>query len=286
MRQTEFGWKSPSGVTIYAQSWMPDTKKHKQPLAIMLLIHGLGEHSSRYAHVAEYFTHHGLGILTCDRVGHGRSGGKRGHVKKYHYLFDDIQKLHSEATRRYPKTPVFLYGHSMGGGLVLDYLLQHPQSSFYGVVATSPMLEPAFEPNKAQLTLARFVRPFLGGLAQSNGLNKDFLSSDPSVVEAYINDPLVHSKITPETALGMIDSGQHSLQTVGKLSIPVLLLHGDQDGITSHRATQRFAEQAQGDVTLKIWKGGYHELHNEPDKMDVLDYLVRWVLKRARKNPR
>lgn len=286
MRQVEFGWKNPSGQAIFAQSWMPDTQRQKQPKAILLLIHGLGEHSSRYQHVAEYFTYKGIGILSCDRVGHGRSGGKRGHVKKYQHLFDDIEKLHAEATRRYPKVPVFLYGHSMGGGLVLDYLLAHPRAPFKGVIATSPMLEAAFEPPKAQLALARFVRPMLGGLSQGNGLKLEDLSKDPSVIEAYANDPLVHTKITPETALGMIDSGQHSLRTVGKLSVPLLLLHGDKDGITSHRATERFAAQASGDVTLKIWEGGYHELHNEPEKMEVLDYMHGWLQNHLRDNSR
>lgn len=277
MRQHEFSWKSPSGASIYAQSWMPNLQRQKMPRAILLLIHGLGEHSGRYQHVAEYFTHKNIGVLGCDRVGHGKSGGKRGHVKKYKYLFDDIEQLHAEATRRYPKVPVFLYGHSMGGGLVIDYMLRHPTMSIKGVVATSPLLKPAFDPPKILSKVARLIRPIYPSFSQDNGLDKKALSSDPSVIEAYINDPLVHPKITVESAMGCLDSGLQSLQKVGKLARPLLLMHGDQDGITSHKASEQFAAKAEGDLTLKIWEGGYHELHNEPNKMDVLEYMYQWL---------
>ena len=145
MKHTEFNWKNPSNHQIYAQSWWPDANKYKQPKAIILLIHGLGEHSTRYQHVAEFFTHHGIAILTCDRIGHGKSAGKRGHVKRYEYVFDDIVKLHSEASRRCPSVPVFLYGHSMGGGIVIDYLLNKKHTGLKGVIATSPLLEPAIQ---------------------------------------------------------------------------------------------------------------------------------------------
>lgn len=279
MRHTEFSWKNPKGIKIYAQAWWPDPTRHKKPKAILLLIHGLGEHSSRYQHVAEYFTHKGIGILTCDRVGHGKSGGKRGHTAKYAHLFDDIEKLHAEATRRQAGVPVFLYGHSMGGGLVLDYLLNKKHTGLKGVIATSPMLEAAFEEPKLLLTVARFVRPVYPGFSQDNGLELQQLSKDPLVIEAYEQDPLVHSKITVETALGMIDSGQNSLKIVSQLKTPLLLLHGDQDGITSHKATERFANRANGDVTLKIWEGGYHELHNDPEKLEFLDYIYNWIKK-------
>lgn len=282
MRQHEFSWKNPSGETIYAQSWLPDPQRNKMPRAILLLIHGLGEHSGRYAHVAEYFTHKNVGMIGCDRVGHGKSTGKRGHVKKYQYLFDDIERLHAEATRRYPKVPVFLYGHSMGGGLVLDYLLRHPRMSIKGVIATSPLLKTSFEPPKVLTQLARLIRPIYGSFSQNHGLDKDALSSDPAVVEAYINDPLVHTKITAEAAIGSLDSGLQSLRTVSKLSHPLLLMHGDKDGITSHKASEQFAASASGPITLKIWEGGYHELHNEPNKMEVLDFMMDWLIRHSR----
>ncbi len=280
MKHTEFSWKNPANVKIYAQGWWPDAARQKQPKGIILLIHGLGEHSSRYEHVAEFFTHHGFAILTCDRSGHGKSGGKRGHIAKYEYVYDDIVKLHSEASRRHSTVPVFLYGHSMGGGIVLDYLLQKKHTGLKGVIATSPLLEPAFKPSPFLLFLGKMIRPIYPKFTQDNQLDANLISRDKLVVEAYTKDSLNHSKVTSETAIGMLESGQNSLETVSKVSLPLLLLHGSKDGITSPIATQRFAEKATGDVSLKIWEGGYHELHNDPDKLEVLDHIYQWILQK------
>lgn len=277
MKHTEFGWKSPSNITIYAQGWWPEAKT---PKGIILLIHGLGEHSSRYSHVAEFFTHHNFAILTCDRSGHGKSGGKRGHIAKYKEVYDDIVKLHSEASRRHPNVPVFLYGHSMGGGIVIDYLLNKKRTGLQGVIATSPLLEPAFKPPAFLLFLGKLIRPIYPKFTQDNQLDVNLISRDKMVVDAYVNDPLNHSKVTSETAIGMLESGENSLKNVGKINLPLLLVHGNKDGITSPSATQQFAKKATGDVTINIWEGGYHELHNEPEKLEVLDYIYQWILKK------
>lgn len=280
MRHTEFGWDNPSNIKIYAQAWWPDDKKFQTPKAIILLVHGLGEHSSRYEHVAEFFTHYGFAILAADRAGHGKSGGKRGHVAKYEHVFDDIVKLHSEATRKFPQVPVILYGHSMGGGIVIDYLLNKKHTGLKAVVATSPLLEPAFKPPAVLLFIGKIMRSIYPGFTQNNQLDVNQISKDKTVVAAYVNDPLNHGKITSECALGMLESGNNSLQNVGKVSLPLLLIHGDKDGLTSHKATEQFAAKASGDVTLKIWKDGFHELHNDPDKLEVLEYIYQWILQK------
>lgn len=280
MKHTEFGWESPSKIKIYAQGWWPDQKKYSTPKGIILLIHGLGEHSSRYQHVAEFFTHHGFALLGCDRAGHGKSGGKRGHIARYEQVYDDIVKLHSEASRKFPKVPVFLYGHSMGGGIVIDYLLNKKHTGLKGVIATSPLLEPAFKPPAFLLFMGKLIRPIYPKFTQDNQLDPKLISQDPLVVEAYTKDPLIHSKVTSETAIGMLQSGEQSLNTVGKIQLPLLLLHGSKDGITSPQATQKFAQKATGDIQLKIWEGGYHELHNEPDKLEVLNYIYQWILQK------
>ena len=280
MKHTEFGWKSPSKVKIYAQSWWPDEQSNKKLKGIILLIHGLGEHSSRYEHVAEFFTHYGFGVLSCDRSGHGKSGGKLGHIAKYEEVFDDIVKLHSEASRKHSQLPVFLYGHSMGGGIVIDYMLNKKHTGLKGVIATAPLFEPAFKPPSILLFIGRIMRSIYPKFSQNNQLDVNMISRDELVVHAYTKDPLIHSKITSETAIGMLTSGENSLRNVGKITNPLLLMHGDKDGLTSHEATKQFASKASGDVTLKIWEGFYHELHNEPEKLDVLQYIYQWILKK------
>jgi alpha-beta hydrolase superfamily lysophospholipase len=280
MTHTEFGWESPGKVKIYAQGWWPDLQKNKKIKGIILLIHGLGEHSSRYQHVAEFFTHYGFAVLANDRSGHGKSGAKRGHVAKYAHVFDDIVKLHAEASRRHSDVPVFLYGHSMGGGIVLDYILNKKHTGLKGVIATAPLLEPAFKPPAALLFIGKLMRSIYPGFSQNNQLDVNLVSRDELVVEAYTKDPLVHSKVTSETAIGMLNSGTDSLKNVGKINLPLLLTHGDKDGLTSHEATKQFASKASGDVTLKIWEGMYHELHNEPEKLEILEYIYQWILQK------
>jgi acylglycerol lipase len=273
MQHYEFSWKNPMNKKIFAQGWLPDN----QTKAVMILIHGMGEHSSRYEHVAEFLCSKGYAVLSCDRVGHGKSEGRRGHVDKYDYLLDDIIKLQSEAEKKFPGTPVILYGHSMGGGLVLNYLIKNPDNGFKAVVASAPALLLAFEPPALKLSLGKIMRGIYPGFTQKNEINPNHLSRDKEIVEKYIQDPLVHNLISAETALGLIEWGKNAIERVKKVAIPVLLMHGDADQLTSHKGTEIFSKNAEGDVTLKIWLDMYHEIHNELEKQSVLDYMLEWM---------
>ncbi len=280
MEHYEFGWNSPSGVKIYAQSWSPDKDKFEKPKAVILLVHGLGEHSARYAHVAEFFAQHGIALIANDRSGHGKSGNKRGHVNKYAEVFDDIIQLRKEAHTRYPNVPLFLYGHSMGGGIVLDYLQNEKPTYLKGVIATSPLLEPAFNPPAFILFVGSIMRHIYPKYTEDNQLDVQKISRSKETIEAYIKDPLVHSKVTSEMAIGMLQSGKKTLANAGRVSAPLLLLHGSADELTSYPATEKFAQKSKGDVSFKAWKGFYHELHNEPEKLEVLNYIYEWILKK------
>lgn len=273
MPHYEFSWKSPAGKEIYAQGWEPQGK----PRAIILLIHGMGEHSGRYAHVAEFFNKHGIAILAADSPGHGKSKGKRGHVPKYEQLLDNVVKLHSEATRKHSGVPVFLYGHSMGGAVVLQYMLRNPKNGLKGIIATSPALQLAFEPPAFKVLLGKVMRSIYPGFSQQNEINPQHISRDPAEVQKYINDKLNHNRITAETGMGFLEWGKDAIAKVGKIATPLLLMHGTGDQLTSHKGTEAFAAKAQGDVTLKLWEGLFHEMHNEPEKMEVLQFILDWV---------
>ncbi len=275
MKHYEFGWTSPAGKEIYAQGWLPEKSK---PKAVVLLIHGLGEHSSRYAHLAEFLCAKGIALLANDRIGHGKSKGARGHVPKYTQLLDDIVKLHSEATRKFGSIPVFLYGHSMGGGLVLNYLLRNSKNGLQGAIATSSALELAFEPPAFKVFLGKLMRGIYPAFSQTNELNSAHISRDPEVVKAYENDPLIHDKISAETGMGMLSWGKEAIAKAHQLQTPLLIMHGTGDQITSAEGSRKFAEAAKNaDVTLKLWDGLYHEMQNEPEKTAVFDYIYDWI---------
>jgi acylglycerol lipase len=277
MKTSPFDWKNPSGLKIYAECWSPDNSSSQTPKAVILLQHGLGEHLGRYAHVGEFFVSKNMVVLANDRAGHGRSEGKRGHIQKYEQTLDDIEKLHNEATRLFPKVPVFLYGHSMGGGIVLNYLLRRKNSSIKGVIATAPAIVPAFEPSKGAVFMGKLMRKIWGGYVQNNQLDVSKISRSAAVVEAYKSDKLVHSQLSAEMGIGLLEWGQFVLDYKGASPLPLLILHGDADGLTSFPSSEKFVKQLTGDVTFIPYKGLYHELHNEPEQQTVLGDIYAWM---------
>jgi len=284
MKTFEWTWNNPAGVAIHAKGWAADDADTKAPKAVVLLQHGLGEHVGRYEHVAAAFVAKGIALLGCDRSGHGKSGGKRGHIARYEYTLAEIEKLHEEATRRYPKSPVFLYGHSMGGGIVLNYLTRKKTHSIKGIIATAPAVRPAFKPSGFDVFMGKIMRKIYGAYSQANKLDVSKISRDAKVVEAYKSDPLVHDRITAETGIGLLQWGESLLENApAELRTPLLIFHGTADGLTDVEATKAFAAKIKsGDLTLRLLDGWYHEVHNEPEQMLVINEMIEWILQRAK----
>lgn len=271
-------WVSPSNTKIVGRGW--DVLPAENRKGVIIICHGLGEHIGRYEHLASFFNHYGFVVMGSDRSGHGRSGNKRGHINQYQDVFFDIDQNIHYAQNNFTGLPIFLYGQSMGGGIVIDYLLNHYKESVRGIIASSPLLEPGFKPPAALLFIAKMLRKVYPGFSQGNQLDLSNLCRDQLVIEAYKKDPLVHDKITSETAVGMLHSGSESLASRQTVPCPLLLMHGDKDKLTSPTATMQFASHIKGDVKLKIWEGFYHELHNEPEKLEVLEYAHQWILEK------
>jgi len=272
VKHFEFNWRTADGLRLYAQAWEPDTT----PAAVVCLVHGLGEHSGRYAHVAAALTAAGYALLGFDLRGHGKSEGPRGHAPSYDILMDDIGRLLDEAAARYTDKPRFLYGHSLGGNLVINYSLRR-KPDLAGVIATGPALRTATPPPAWKLALGKILYKIQPGMQMANGLDRDGLARDPAVVRAYASDPLVHDRISARLALDMLQAGEWALAHATEFPLPLLLVHGTADRLTSSKATQEFAAQAPGDVTLKLWEGFYHETHNEPEKAEVLGFMIDWL---------
>ena len=192
---TELSWKARDGITLYAQEWKPEGEPAAQPAAVVCLVHGIGEHSARYAHVADAFTRAGYALISFDLRGHGRSEGPRGHTPSFEMFMADIDLLLDEARRRYPGIPRFLYGHSLGGLLVLNYALRR-KPDLQGVIATSPGLRTSITEQKTKILLSNVLGSTLPTLSLSTGLDATQISRDPDVVTAYLADPLVHDQAT------------------------------------------------------------------------------------------
>jgi len=276
MKHTEFKLKTFDGLSLFGQNWQPEN----HPKAVIYLVHGMGEYSGRYVHVADRLTKAGYAIFAFDLRGHGQSSGPRGHTPSYEALMKDISSLLEVADKQFPQLPFFLYGHSLGGNLVLNYILRH-QPQLKGVIVTDPWLRLAFEPPAFKVTLGKVMNKIWPSFSQSSGLDTKALSHDPHVVRAYENDPLVHDHISARMFIGIYQSGQWALEHASEFSLPLLLMQGGDDKIISVEAGREFADKIKENCTLKIWDGLYHEIHNEPEKEEVFKYLIDWLDKKV-----
>ncbi|MFO7621083.1 MAG: alpha/beta hydrolase [Bacteroidales bacterium] len=246
--------------------------------AVVLMFHGLGEHIQRYNQWAEMFNARGIGFAGVDLPGHGRSDGRRGHIKSYGLIEEVADTLIEESRKTFPGVPVFLYGHSMGGGIVLDYLLRK-KPKVKGAVVSSPWLQLSFEPDKIKLWIGAVMKFIMPGLVMPSGLIPSQLTHDKSLVEDYTNDPLVHFRISVALFYGTIRAAGQSLANSAELATPVLLLHGSDDPITSPEGSRKFAAKTEL-AELRIFEGGFHGLHYETFREEVFTVIIDWIEKR------
>lgn len=277
LKYREFECRIMDGAVLYAREWQPE---RSQPRGVIILVHGLGEHSGRYAEMAAEFTRAGFALSTFDLRGHGQSSGRRGDTPSYARLLDDLDCFRRDSVKRFPDLPAFLYGHSLGGNLVLNYVLcQQPELA--GVIVTSPWLRLAVEPPAVLKALVRFISKLWPTLSLSKGPDSKAFSHDPAIINAYKDDPLVHHKISLRLFTAMDQAASWARENPGQFNIPLLLMHGGADRITSSQATREFAAGVPEDCTLKIWQGLYHELHNELEKKEILAYVIKWLNSRS-----
>ncbi len=278
MKHQEFRWKAFDGTDLYAQVWEPPVVS---PRAVICLVHGLGEHSERYAHVAEAFGKEGYILFGFDHRGHGRSGGIRGHISSIEDFLRDIDLLLEQARTRYPGLPVLLYGHSLGGILVLHYGLKR-KPDLKGVIATSPGLHTSLEKQPVKIFMAKLLGSLLPNSTLPSGLDSAGISRDAAVVEKYNQDPLVHDKISLGFGKVMLGVTKWTLDHAAEFPLPLLLLHGKSDNIAYPSSSTEFAGALKDHCTLVLWEGGYHELHNDLEKAEVFKTMTMWVDARLR----
>ncbi len=273
---TTFDLNTPNAAPLHGVEWLAES-----PKAVLALVHGHGEYTERYDHLASFLNGHGISVMGMDLPGHGRSPGKRGHFKSYEGVLNQVAALIDRAKATHPGLPVFLMGHSMGGNLVASFALRR-QPSLSGVILSSPWLELAFAPSTVDVMLAKVMINIWPSFTQSSKLDATAISRDPALVKAYEEDPLIHDQVSPRLFTDVTQAGSEVLQHANDWNLPLLVYQGDADRITSHDASAKFAATAGGgDVTWHSWPGGYHEMHNEPEKQAVFELLYRWINERV-----
>ena len=269
------GWtelKNPAGKNIYFKAWDAEN-----PKAVIALVHGLGEHAERYSHVGEWFADHGIAMCGIDLHGFGRSEGLRGHAKNLNAYLQEIRMLIEESKKRYPNSPLVLYGHSMGGLLVLNYLLNCNDPHIHCTVASAPWIRLAFPAPKSKVLAGKMLQRVIPRLRLPNGLAVHFISHDPEVVERYKTDPMVHDKLSTRAGISLLRGSEFLDAYSGDVEVPLLIMHGGDDQITSKEASLEFSQRISGDIQYKEWPGLYHEIHNEPEKEEVFEYMKSWI---------
>lgn len=257
---------------LFVREWLPE----KDPKAVILYVHGLGSHSGRMEHWAERFAEKGIAFVAYDQRGHGKSDGKRGHPKHVKKLIEDTKMMVGSLRDSFPDIPVILYGHSMGGNIAINYVISETRTAD-ALIASSPWLKLTNEPPKFLAKIVHFLVPIAPGLAISNGLDHNDISSDKEECVKYTNDPLVHGKISLGLVSSIFDSGLNALRNVYKINCPFLLMHGTADNICSPKASEEYVMNTSDRTRLKLWEGAFHELHNEPNRDEVFDYIDSWL---------
>ena len=270
-------WQAPDGVKLFARSWLSDSPAR----AAVVLVHGLGEHCARYDHVAAAFNAQGIAVYGFDHRGHGRSPGIRGHIPSFDAVFGDIDHFIDAARTAHPGKPIFLYGHSLGGLLVLNYGLVR-KAELSGVICTSPGLGTGEPVAGAKLLAAKVLYTLVPTFTLTNGLDTQNLSHDQAVIQAYTSDPLVTPMISARLGLDLLNTGKWVIDHASEWTLPLLLMQGTADHLVSPQATARFAAAVpQKLITYKEWEGLFHEIHNEFEKEQVIQVMLEWLNQRT-----
>ena len=272
MKHEEYQWELDR-KKVFAQSWLPDG----EPKAVISLAHGMGEHSGRYARWGSLFAGSGYALTGMDLFGNGKTEGKTGPIKSYQLLLDQVDLMQQKSEEMFPGIPRILYGHSMGGNVAINYAIsKDPPLS--ALIASSPWLRLVIPVNRVEKVFSVIFNSLAPGLRiKAKGLGAERLSHDPDHWADVRSDPLVHRKISVKYAYEMMDKGEYALQHASRINIPILLMHGNADEITSHKASEEFVSNTSDRTRLKIWEGLRHELHNELEYRDVFKYVVDWL---------
>lgn len=273
MRHHEGTFRAYDGETIHHQAWLPDGGAR----AVVLLVHGLGEHSGRYEHVARTLVDAGYAVHAHDHRGHGTSTGKRAFVRHYDELLRDLHQFRTLVEREHPDLPVVLLGHSMGGNVAMGYTLAN-QEGLAALVLSGPALKVGDEFSPVQLKVFSAMAKVAPGL-RPQGLSAEAISRDPAVVEAYLNDPLVYTgKISAGLGAALIGAMESFPERYDQLRLPILVLHGTDDQLADVAGSRELEARAvNADLTARYYEGLYHEVFNEPERDRVLADLTAWL---------
>jgi len=252
----------------------------ENPVAIMALVHGFGEHCERYTPMMDHLAANKIGTVTIDLEGHGRSEGKKGVCHDYEILRGDVDLLLSEASSRGQGCPLFLYGHSMGGGLVLNYGLTRKPHNLAGVISSAPLIESAIPVPQFLFWFVKRIRKLLPNATMRQKIPGGHVNSLPEAQAAYEADPLNHDRLGTGLGIDIIDQGAWVASEAASWTLPLLLMHAQADKLTRFDASEAFAASAKNCTFLPM-ENTEHEMHNDVVRDDVYKAMTDFILERS-----
>ncbi len=274
--RTERTFAGHGGVPIVYDVWTPDTA----PRGVVVLAHGYGEHARRYDHVAEHFGAAGLVTYALDHRGHGRAGGKRVQVRHMKEFVSDFRDLVATARQENPDLKVIVLGHSMGGGIVFAYGVQHADD-YDLMVLSGPAIAAHTGVSKAKAIIGKAIGSIFPNLPIET-IDADHVSRDPQVVADYKADPLVYrGKVPAGIGKALLVVGEKMHLLAPGITAPLLVVHGEDDRLVSAEGSKRLVEHVGShDVELKVYPELFHEVFNEPERDRVLNDVTEWITAR------
>jgi alpha-beta hydrolase superfamily lysophospholipase len=272
MKHIEGTFRGAGGLNIYYQSWYPQ----EQVRAIVAIVHGLGAHSGLFVPAVEYLTDRGYAVYALDLRGHGRSPGQRGHINTWAEFRADLSAFLEQIGAQTPNCPCFLWGHSLGGAIVLEYALRSP-IGLQGVIVTAPALGKVGV-SRLKLAIGRVFSRVYPRLSLRVGIARNTSSRDPNVVSAIAQDPLRHEYGSARLATEFFATVDWIESHASNLQIPLLLLHGSADLVTRPESSWLFCERVTyPDKECYEYPGSYHDLYADTNYQEVLADIANWL---------
>ena len=275
MKHKEGKFKGLKNLQLYWQCWLPDGK----PKAILLVAHGLAEHSGRYKNLVDYFVPKGYAVYALDHRGHGKSEGMRSYVDRFDDYLTDLKTFFDMVRKEQPNAKIFLVGHSMGATIGVPYAVER-QKELTGLVVSAPSLVATSTVSPALIAIAGVISAVLPKMGVTI-LDASTISRDQAVVDAYVNDPLVfRGKIPARTGAELARMWKTLPGQMPKIKLPILIMQGTADQLANSESSKLLYERiGSKDKTLKLYDGFYHEIFNEPEYKRVMADVEAWLAK-------